>query len=411
MKNSKMVTTMLLLGLVACQNNNDQADLIPKTTVIRKSTPGTLEIYKPNVDGVMVEFKSKDKLISFSKKDKEYSIGDMIFSSKQVEAFRREFSSEKGARTGLLNNSDYWPGGVVAYTINGGLPNQGRVIDAINHWQNTTRIRFVLRTNQADYIEFVQSDGCSSFVGRQGGRQIINLADGCSVGNTIHEIGHALGLFHEQSRTDRNNFITINTGNVIPGLENNFTTYTDMGRSGFQFDVLDFNSIMLYGSFDFSRNGLPTITRTDGSIYTVQRDNLSGGDIDAINRMYFGIRASVFYQIAEDNSSPDVSGSGGQTNDVLYNVYVRFFADDQSTVPITPNSQILVNGTISNVNGTGQNSNFVVNVPAGNQTYFLCQSRNLCQYNSYGEVSGPCYSENVIINNSPEKAYIRPYGN
>ena len=36
-------------------------------------------------------------------------------------------------------------------------------------------------------------------------------------GTVQHEMLHALGFFHEQSRTDRNDFVTINLDNVEEG--------------------------------------------------------------------------------------------------------------------------------------------------------------------------------------------------
>ena len=44
-------------------------------------------------------------------------------------------------------------------------------------------------------------------MGRRGNRQDITLGAGCTVGNCIHEIGHAVGLWHEQSREDRDAFL------------------------------------------------------------------------------------------------------------------------------------------------------------------------------------------------------------
>lgn len=72
----------------------------------------------------------------------------------------------------------YWPGGVVPYVIDTSLPSNNRVTEAIAHWQAKTAITFVPRTNQVDYIHFRASNGCSSPIGQQGGRQYINLDTG-----------------------------------------------------------------------------------------------------------------------------------------------------------------------------------------------------------------------------------------
>ena len=57
---------------------------------------------------------------------------------------------------------------------------------------------------------------CSSYIGMIGGRQDISIAPGCTSLIPVHEIFHALGRWHEQSRPDRDNFITINLNNVSP---------------------------------------------------------------------------------------------------------------------------------------------------------------------------------------------------
>lgn len=59
---------------------------------------------------------------------------------------------------------------------------------------------------------------CFSAIGRQGGKQRISVGEGCEYkGTVMHEMMHALGFFHEQSRTDRDDYVMVLWWNVEPG--------------------------------------------------------------------------------------------------------------------------------------------------------------------------------------------------
>jgi len=211
---------------------------------------------------------------------------DMINKSAETLVYKK---GEKPQQKSVGRTSGMWPNNTVYYSIDGNLPDQYRVKDAIAHWESNTSLNFVQRTSQSNYINFISGSGCSSYVGMVGGSQNITLASGCSTGNTIHEIGHAIGLYHEQSRIDRDRQITINYSNIQSGRERNFDTYADSGMGGDEFtSTLDFGSIMMYGPYSFSSNGQPTITKADGSLYNVQRSGLSSGDVQGVNNMYPG---------------------------------------------------------------------------------------------------------------------------
>lgn len=61
-----------------------------------------------------------------------------------------------------------------------------------------------------------------------------------------HEIGHAIGFWHEQSRADRDGFVTIITGNIISGLAYNFDkkAVSEVNNYGVAYD---YRSVMHYG--------------------------------------------------------------------------------------------------------------------------------------------------------------------
>jgi hypothetical protein len=129
---------------------------------------------------------------------------------------------------------------------------------------------------------FQAGTGFSSSVGMRGNQQNITLEAGCDASSTIHEIGHASGLWHEQSREDRDQFVTINWQNIQQAQAHNFNQHITDGDDVGNYD---YHSIMHYPRWAFSSNGQDTIVpRQDVEIG--QRQGLSPGDCRAVRTMY-----------------------------------------------------------------------------------------------------------------------------
>lgn len=221
--------------------------------------------------------------------------GDMILG--RVEDLDRpgnEVSSRSVAI--LVDGETYrWPNGIIPYTIESGHPKAALIAQAIKQVDDNTVLKFVPRTNEKDYLIFRSADGCSAAVGRQGGAQYVNVG-WCEVGNLVHEILHAAGMWHEHTRCDRDNFITVNTDNVV---ENKRYNYSKHCTDGIDLGAYDYGSIMHYpavGSFAIDASK-PIITPKPVNGVTPeigQRIAMSDGDVAGINKLY--ARSLLFYE-------------------------------------------------------------------------------------------------------------------
>ncbi|XP_017113918.1 astacin-like [Drosophila elegans] len=234
------------------------------------------------ITGALVEAYNKDSLQNPEELG-TYFEGDILFPK-----------SYKNARSGLRSSSNRWTGGVVPYVIDESFTSQDLhyISHAFKEYHTKTCVRFVPRTTEEDYISITNDrSGCHSAVGRIGGVQQVNLqSSGClrDYGTAIHELMHAVGFLHEQSRHDRDFYIRVIHENIKPGKEHNFDKGHPYTHSSFGVDY-DYASVMHYSPFAFSRNNGPTLValrNTPDTRKMGNRDGFSTGDLRKINAMY-----------------------------------------------------------------------------------------------------------------------------
>lgn len=183
--------------------------------------------------------------------------------------------------------SKRWDSHVIPYAANI-YPNMNLLNKAIEHLENCTNLRFVPRTNEPDYLVFREHpDVSDSYVGRIGGGQVINIKNGTSsLSVVVHEIGHAIGLMHEHSRSDRDEYIIVNYDNIRPEKRDQFWK----ARNDRLITPFDYESIMMYSGYlnsaaVFNIN-IPVIVKRSNGEATKQGYRLSAGDISALAQMY-----------------------------------------------------------------------------------------------------------------------------
>ncbi|WP_163999260.1 M12 family metallopeptidase [Pyxidicoccus caerfyrddinensis] len=242
------------------------------------------------------------------------AFGDVLLGPvEQVEAeSQRLREARPGARSGVSASSvgyhdddNLWPGGEVTYTFAYDFP-ESRKADvwwAMAQWERYTVIRFKWQA-ECDFLgdcvvikQPSDSGKCQSVVGRLSGRIIVSnpqplyLGTECDRGRALHELGHAMGLYHEQSRQDRDQFIQVHPANFADCLDEFDKVQEEVNGP------YDYGSIMHYKRLSEScskedpttHNRLPlfTVTQTvPAGVVIGQRIELSDGDIGGLTSMY-----------------------------------------------------------------------------------------------------------------------------
>ncbi|XP_039650218.1 low choriolytic enzyme-like [Perca fluviatilis] len=136
-----------------------------------------------------------------------------------------------------------------------------------------------------EWLSIESNNGCSSFVGRRGGKQVVSLArSGCLYHGTVqHELLHALGFNHEHSRSDRDNHIRVMLQNVQSGKEHNFRKVATLNQG----TPYDYNSVMQYRKNAFSKNNQPTMVPIpDPNVSFGNAKEMSHNDKVRLNTLY-----------------------------------------------------------------------------------------------------------------------------
>ncbi|XP_037836426.1 meprin A subunit beta isoform X2 [Kryptolebias marmoratus] len=166
---------------------------------------------------------------------------------------------------------------------------KGAILRGLDQFRIKSCIDFKQRDSEDYYISFQKLEGCWSYIGKEiAYGQNLSIGAGCDSLSTVeHEILHALGFYHEQSRYDRDEYVKIVFDNIIEENKHNFAKVgsEDSSTHGTSYDYL---SVMHYDKDAFSKGSGSTIITIQPEYQDMigQRLEMSVTDVEELNLLY-----------------------------------------------------------------------------------------------------------------------------
>jgi len=257
----------------------------PKNLKMVSSMQEVLPVEHPQAS--FIKKLKREKIIQVRVEDGfAIAYGDVLLGEVDMETVGNSVPDDLYVEATAIN---LWDSNIIPYYIEPDLANKIEVEQAIGIINKTTVMEFVpLDSSKVDGIVFrAGKKNCYSYLGKIGGIQPVMLAPQCKVIEILHEILHALGFIHEQSRSDRDEFITILWENIIPEYFSQFQMVPDNYMVTVEGTDFDFSSIMLYKPDSFAKlDGMKTMQAKGAGQFVLPAGNLGKIDIERIDRIY-----------------------------------------------------------------------------------------------------------------------------
>ncbi|KAL2084260.1 hypothetical protein ACEWY4_019778 [Coilia grayii] len=198
--------------------------------------------------------------------------------------------AKSNLRSSTLDENRRWPTSV-PYLLDSslGVHAKGIILQAFEQFRLKTCIDFSPRINEDYFIDIQKQSGCYSYVGKVfSGGQTVSIGLGCAFVDIVeHELLHALGFYHEQSRYDRDDHVTIVWNNIIEGYANNFNKVSEEYSSLLNTSY-DYTSVMHYDGYAFTNGNGSTILTKNPEFQDVIGKSVEMSSTDALelNRLY-----------------------------------------------------------------------------------------------------------------------------
>ncbi len=223
----------------------------------------------------------------------------------EIQSCELRFLEPPDERGAVVTN--LWPDGLIFYDFDSGVSalNRARMRSAMNTMESAAGVHFIPRTDESSFLHIGAFGGNWSYAGQIGGSQDLSMYNWGEHYIICHELMHAMGRYHQHSRTDRNTYITVNYDNIYDDCESQYSVNSSVNHLPY-----DFDSLMHYGQWDCSTGG-QTMTCKPGyeewQNQMGQRTHLSTSDIGTVEIMYPDGQADLrmqYLSLGDDELQP-----------------------------------------------------------------------------------------------------------